>query len=203
MEWIFEHLQILVFIGVGIAYWIKQSSKASSSAGQDRETRGPDRHYAPPPVADDPDARVREIQAEIRRKIAERRAAAQGRQERPADPALETPPPVPQVRTVAPPPPLPEPVRAGQNAEDSEGDFAGGLKLQQRLADQLAEAERARVESRRKLAEVWQTPAVAAAAAAPARRDAPSTVRGTLRDRAALRRAWVLREVLDKPVGLR
>ncbi|MBC8008749.1 MAG: hypothetical protein H7067_01470 [Burkholderiales bacterium] len=121
---------------------------------------------------------------------------------RPANP-FETPPP-------APPPPMPVPAR-----EVSAYDDAAALERQRRLTEQLAELETARRQVRRDaqaLAETGAQPRTAIEAEAYAARrngdaaTAAPSLRGLaadLRDPRALRRAMVLREVLDAPVALR
>jgi len=207
MDWILDNLRIIIFVAAAIAYWLNQTRKGWA-ASEEEDTRGdPDRRQPSLPQHDGDQAdRVRQIQEEIRRKIAERRAAEREPTGRPAwMEAEETPsayePPAP------PPLPTPAPTRAQQPAPVaafSSDEDSAALARQQRLFDQLDEANRARAAAKVKLDEVWDRPSVSAAKRSAARRLDPSlSVRETLRDRAALRRAWVLREVLEKPVGLR
>lgn len=145
------------------------------------------------------DERVRKIQEEIRRKIAERRGQV-------------VPPPMPapereQPGRMEPPPevyPAPEPVREVVTAYDD----SAALERQRRLAEQMEELEARRREAR--------MAAQAAAMGAGSRADnafAPSnepsrtagfrSLNAELRDPRALRRAMVFREVLGAPVALR
>lgn len=156
--------------------------------------------------------RVRRIQEEIRRKIAERRGQASsapvevpplpprlpGRpvfQEEPLPPTWRPEPP----RPAAPPPLTPSPY------DDSEA-----LERQRRLEEQMAELEQKRREAKRAaqaFAESGETPE-SAHEASRGHETSPGahTARGLtaeLRNPQALRRAMVMREVLGPPVALR
>ena len=170
------------------------------------------------------DERRRQIQEEIRRKKAERR----GQGAPPSMPAPPVLPPFNPVRPVfreqpaepvrparsfeAPPPPPPLPVPAAR--EVSAYDEEAALERQRRMTEQLAELEAARRQARRDaqtLAETGGQPqSVSVGSVGSGGRDkvvaASSGMRGLaadLRDPKALRRAMVLREVLDAPVALR
>jgi hypothetical protein len=110
----------------------------------------------------------------------------------------------------SPPPPLPQ----SQSREIAAYDDEAALERQRRMAEQLAELEAARRQARRDaqaLAETGAQPQTVAelAGGSGARSEAAKAspgVRGLaadLRDPKALRRAMVLREVLDAPVALR
>jgi hypothetical protein len=149
--------------------------------------------------------RVRQIQEEIRRKIAARRG-----QTPPSIPAPPELPPFNPMRPVfgeeivpprqAPPAPPPIPVeRETVPAEDT-----AAMERQRRLAEQLAELENRRRETRRAaqaFAETGESP-VSSRPAAGGQAE-PRSVSEELRDPRALRRAMVLREVLGTPVALR
>ncbi|MBS0633644.1 MAG: hypothetical protein JSS11_17175 [Verrucomicrobia bacterium] len=195
MNWIFEHLQIVVAIIAAIAYMLKRNKpedEAASDPGEDEE-------------------RSRKIREEIRRKIAERREGG-------AAPA--TPPPVlrPQSRPALQPvdpfggPPKAEwptlrkkePEPAATPPPVPQPSMAAVLERQARLAEQMKELERARAEKQRQAAEVRSAAAEqkreAAAGAAGDGRDAWLK---DLRSAQGLRRAIVQREVLGPPVALR
>lgn len=204
MEWILDNIRIIIFVAAAIAYWLNQSRKGWA-ASEEEDARDPERRQTPLPHHDGDQAdRVRDIQAEIRRKIAERRAAEREPTGRPVWMEEEEEEPVAHAPTPPPPLPTPQPARSVSAPAFSAADDSAALARQQRLSDQLAEAHRVRAAAKVKLDEIWDRPAVSAAKRSAARRLDPSlSVRETLRDRAALRRAWVLREVLEKPVGLR
>lgn len=164
------------------------------------------------------DQRVREVQEEIRRRIAARRGGAAAPAGGPsAPPPLQpTPAPAParpettQLPELGGPlgrmlgelqrraQPLPVPAAPAPVAEDRS---RLELERQQRLAEEIRLLEQARAAARRRAEE---------AAAAQAAQSSPSSrasARGllgeALGDPGALRRAFVLREILDPPVALR
>ena len=145
------------------------------------------------PAADfDPElaARTRRIQEEIRRKIAERRGAS-----------------------TAPPPPLepmPEPVSERPVTWDEpplEPTFnpshAAVLERQQQLADQMRALEIARLAEQRRTAQVSAAVKTAAESEGGMLAGSRGDLLADLREPRSLRRAFVLREVLGAPVGLR
>jgi len=127
--------------------------------------------------------RTRRIQEEIRRKIAERRGTTVATQ---AEPMTEPP-------AVFEEPPV-EPAFTATTA--------AVLERQQKLADQMRALELARATEQRRAAAVSAVNRVETnrAAAAVAIRDG---LLADLRDPQSLRQAFLLREVLGTPVGLR
>ena len=215
MDWIWDNLQLILVIAVSIAVWINQHRREKNGEPADYDEDGiPDNRV--PPRADtrtltpasrdgmDPEheERVRRIQEEIRRKIAERRGQpvppplapqpAFEQEERPMvfreEPAA--PPPVPLVREVV-----------------VAYDDGAALERQRRLEEQLAELEKQKREARRAaqaLAEAGATSVRSAGTAEAGGAGIGSrSVGRELRDPKAVRRAMVLREVLGTPVGLR
>jgi hypothetical protein len=168
----------IVYVVIQLAAKIKEASQTKDAS--------------PPPAPGDlsQDERTRRIQAEIRRKIQERTGGG-----RPApEPGLvrgqaremvarEKPPMAPvEERPAEPEPWEPDPE----------------VERQRRLAEQLAllAARRTRAEE----------PAFAVTrdeGFKPASPESPQTLRENLRAPGSLRRAIVLREILDVPVGLR
>lgn len=223
MAWILEHLQIIVFVAGAIAYWLNQ--RAREKAGEQADYDGDGIPEAPtrpltPASRDgsDPeqDERVRRIQEEIRRKIAERQGRAPAPTPEPPgfDPLRdlmrpvfgEEPTPIPE-----PPPLRPEPAPAPASAYASSADAdQAALERQRRLAEQLEELENRRAAARQ-AAEAIKRPSAYDLPASdsigqPAkaeRRQGDGSVREALASPRALRRAFVLREVLDRPVALR
>ncbi len=221
MAWILEHLQIIVFVAGAIAYWLNQ--RAREKAGEQADYDGDGVPEAPvrpltPASRDgsDPeqDERVRRIQEEIRRKIAER----QGRSPAPApepgpdgfDPLRDLMRPVfGEEPTPEPPPFRPEPPPAPAYSASADADQAA-LERQRRLAEQLEELENRRAAARQAAEAIKRPSAYALPASDPANQSAQSdrrqndgSVREALASPRALRRAFVLREVLDRPVALR
>lgn len=225
MNWILEHLQIVIMLAAAFAYWLKQTKDKAEKDESDR---------TPPPLpmsssADEQMERTRRIQEEIRRKIAERRAGT----------AIPTPPVMTSSeRPVASSTLAPRPVArssGGTLRERMEAKMTEALKriedaakaaaereqseqrerrqparpteaeLAVREAEKLAAERRAAVEA---LAERERERRLAAAAlSSKVKEPEPATVasslRDDLRDPGNVRRAWLLREVLGTPVGLR
>ncbi len=125
--------------------------------------------------------RTRRIQEEIRRKIAERRGFA---------PPVGLPP---IVAEAAPEPPADEPATSPSLAAVLEG--------QRQLADQMRALEAARVQGERRAANA-ATMSAATAISTPAM-NITAELLADLRDPPTVRRAWLMREILDRPVGLR
>lgn len=147
----------------------------------------------PPPTPRAPDGyepevaeRTRRIQEEIRRKIAERRGTTVASQAPQAEPMAEPP-------AVYEEPPV-EPAYTATTA--------AVLERQQKLADQMRALELARATEQRRAAAVSAVNRLETnrAAAAVATRDG---LLADLRDPQSLRQAFLLREVLGPPVGLR
>ncbi len=162
--------------------------------------------------------RVRRIQEEIRRKIAERRGQATPPPMPPPTPTPSAPPRLPQRPVYGEEPPLPptwqpapptvQPPRLPQR-EVSTYDDTAALERQRRLEEQMAELETKRREIRRAAQALAETGAApepvhgASRAVVVPLGSAPRSLAAELRDPKALRRAIVMREVLDAPVALR
>jgi hypothetical protein len=217
MSWIFEHIQLVLVVAGVIAYWLNQ--RAREKAGQEADydeagvpenrpnARRPDVRELTPASRDgsspEADERVRQIQEEIRRKIAERRGQV-------APPPIPIPEREQPVRQSQPPErePAPAPVREREREVITAYDDTAALERQRRLAEQLEE-----LESRRREARMAAQAASAGAGSraegdfALAKEISPGagsrSLTAELRDPKALRRAMVLREVLGGPVALR
>ena len=226
MSWVFEHFQIIIVAAGVIAYWINQ--KKREEAGNDADydgdgvpevrrgtVKGGVRELVPASrdgSSPDSDERVRRIQEEIRRKIAERR----GQAALPSAPMAGPDAVPPVLRETNRTPPLPTLVAAPAKPSHpgDPDDYAATLARQRSLAEQLEKLEEKRLEARR----AFQAASVSSGAAieahsAYAMSQANSVASGAgvgerrlaaeLRDPRALRRAMVLREVLGAPVALR
>lgn len=174
MNWILEHIQIVVAIVAAIAFGLK---RARQNADDDEPSS---------PSQSDEAERTRRIQEEIRRKIAERRGQS-------VQPSAAPVAPRPVVAT----PRLPAAVKPALATPSQEAI----LKRQEELAEQMRLLERARVLEQKRAAEILarkseKTPA------APRTPRAESLL-AELRDPAEVRRAIVLKEILGAPVGLR
>ena len=217
MNWILEHLQIIIAVAVAIAYWLNQRAREKAGEEADYDEDGvPENRPAPRMETrglsssrrdgGDPDQeeRARRIREEIQRKIAERRRGQ----------APAAPPPLPNFDPFRPvfqeeaPPvatPPPRPAFAPPVVEAAPFEDTAALERQRRMAEELERLEEQRREARRRANQVRAETEKAAAAASSAA-TAAFGVRGVtaeLRDPRALRRAFVLREVLSAPMALR
>lgn len=209
MKWVLEHLQIIIAAAAAIAYFINKSRGATEERpdGNKRETSAAHE-------SEEQAERTRRVQAEIRRKIAERRGVG-SEQSQPAA-ARERIPPL--VRPTQTPPldpfggPMRRIIRELEEAAEKrfepqpdpeEAARAAVLERQQRLAAEVRALEAERLEEQKRTQEI-----VAMARVARANADRPALVpvvdvRSGLRNARELRRAIVLREILGAPVGLR
>jgi hypothetical protein len=196
MDWIFNHLVFVIFAAIVVANLVAKAKRGS----------------APPPARNVPDTdaaeRTRRVQAEIRRKIAERT----GRM--PVEPPAVPPLPAaaePRRRNI-----FQELARQMEEAKklaelNARMQAAAEAQAQQRV---VAEQEDRDVAETRHLAEVQRTlerqqqaaetaVAYSGADVKPAATNARDRLLAALREPASLRRALVLREILGDPVGLR
>jgi hypothetical protein len=231
MNWVLEHLQIIIVVAGAIAYWINQRGREKAGQEADYDEDGiPENRPAPRMETQtrelspanrsgtdiDQEERARRIREEIQRKIAERRGRAPG-----AAPAPPAPPPMPRLDPFRPvfqeearpmpppirraepaptPPPMPAPAPQAVNPYDD----SAALDRQRRLAEQLEELEARRSEARRMASQTRgdgtaQVTTTSSGGVAVGSR----SIAAELRDPRALRRAFVLREVLSAPVALR
>ena len=217
MRWIFENLNIVLVIAGAIAWWLNQRGREKAGQDADYDDDGvpearPKRGFDDPELAE----RTRKIREEIQRKIAERRKAGEGYTE-PARPAAAPLPPPPSPQATRPPVVISPPERRGPRVPEppvvrevvmtprppapaaESRRMAELLEQQAALAEQLKQAEEMKAAALRRTAFERTTQD----AGALARQGARATVLGELRDPAALRRAFIHREILGPPVGLR
>jgi hypothetical protein len=191
MDWVLEHLRLIIIVGGAIAYWMNQRRKAK----EEQETA---RTLTSTPLAqtqvNDEAARVRRIQEEIRRKIQERAAGGmQKRQPLPEAQAQPTPPPlVPKAQS--------EPDAYAQSPEGQLAASDREVLEQQQLAAKFKELEEKRREHMGKAEVFAEKTAEGMAASDVAVGGSPLA---DLRNPTSVRRAIILREVLGPPVGLR
>ncbi len=192
MDWILNHIPLLVAIAGSVAYWLNQRRQAQ--AGDDpappRETT-----FEDPELAE----RTRRIREEIQRKIEERgRGYATEKATLPRSPSpAELPPLVREVVVKSQPAPavlrrVASQVEAQRMAEILEQQAALAERLRQAQEMKAAAASRAEFETQ--ISSDKET--IAAAVSRGALGD-------DLRNPDALRRAFILREILGPPVALR
>lgn len=203
MNWVQEHLQILIAAAAAIAYFL--NSRRSARTENDETKRPAEQASA------EHAERTRRVQEEIRRKIAERRTGQTGN--RPG--TNERVPPMVRPSNVPPIDPFGGPMRrvvrkieeAASRLEDKFEDpeaaaRAAEIARQAKLAERLRELEQARAMQERRAAELLRAKKPRQVAVAPTA-VVGNEVHQRLRDPRELRRAIVLREILSPPVGLR
>jgi len=209
IEWILEKLPVLIFIVVFLGQIVRGIMRS--------------RNDNPEPVAkpDEMEAqrRAQEIQAEIRRKIMERRAGGGGTFTESMAPRAEPP--------MAPPPILRRertemPAPAGRSLKRTFEEFDRRVKAepvpispliaerrnaelerQEQLAEDLRVVEEARVTALRRVRQAAEAKELEARSLKSLRTASKVRLMNDLRDPESLKRAIVLREVLGPPVGLR
>lgn len=188
MDWVFDHLQLIIAAAGAIAWWL---NKRRDPAGAETPAPHQEDTFDDPELAE----RTRRIREEIQRKIAER---ARGYPtEQPTLPREQQAEPPVVVREVVVPE-VPSVIRRGAPAAEVQRQ-AEILEQQAAIAEQLREAELMKTAALKRA----QYEAATTDQTTVLRSQARSTVLGDLHDPAALRRAFILREVLGPPVALR
>lgn len=187
MDWVFDHLQFIIAAAGALAWWLNQRRQGQTEG---EEASPPETTFEDPELAE----RTRKIREEIQRKIAERARGYPTEQPTlPHDEPAE--PPLVREVVVTQAPPLP---RRGRTALEAQRQ-AEILEEQATLAERLREAEQLKLAAQKRARYEVAT----ADHTNEARSLSRSTVLDDLRDPAALRRAFILREVLGPPVALR
>ncbi|HXB01408.1 MAG TPA: hypothetical protein VNV15_01155 [Opitutaceae bacterium] len=195
MDWILNHLFIVVFVAIGVANMLAKAKKA----GAQQRPPQPARSSVDPDTAE----RTRRVQEEIRRKIAER----SGRLPASPPPMNSSPSAGPPARNI-----FQELARqmaeAKRTAEmQQRAQAAAEARAQQRMEDEQKSRELAEAgqlaEAQRALQGQPETMATAVAYSGTPATSARDRLLADLRAPDSLRRAWVLREILGEPVGLR
>ncbi|MBL9213702.1 MAG: hypothetical protein JNL92_24775 [Opitutaceae bacterium] len=207
VEWILERLGLVIFVVIFLSQVVRgvlraRKAKEEHQAGYDETAEG---------------RRVREIQERIRRQVAERRGLA------PDEPPPLSPdvgePPVARPETTQLPEVFGGPLgrmleelqkRAQPQAERvpppvlyTEVRNTAEVERQERIAEELRVLEEQRMLVQRRAAQIAAEKTAETNSSAGVQTAARNRTLGDLRDPQALRRAFVLREVLGPPVGLR
>lgn len=200
LQWALDNAFTLLIIAGVLAQLIQsiRGRKEQGGATPDAESAPREFEFEDPELAE----RTRRIREEIQRKIAERQRGAPAAPpmsefEREDEPQAEAPPVLREV--VSERQPAPPPVFPGYATRLDAQRSAEILEQQAALADRLRQAEEMKAAAVRRAAYEAQT----ANTVAKARTAARGALLDELRDPTALRRAFVLREVLGPPVGLR
>jgi hypothetical protein len=189
MDWVSDNLQIIIAAAGAIAWWLNQ--RRQGQAEGEETVSPPDTAFEDPELAE----RTRKIREEIQRKIAERaRGYANEQPTIPRDELAE--PPLVREVIVAQAPPM---QRRSSTAHLEAQRQAEILEEQATLVEKLREAEQMKIAAQKRA----RYEAATADHSNTARALSRSSVLDDLRDPAALRRAFILREVLGPPVALR
>jgi hypothetical protein len=206
LKWLLDNPWVIVVIAGLVAQLIKALGRGARGPATGEEApAGKEFEFEDIELAE----RTRKIREEIRRKIEERR----GQHLRPAEPLPERPPLAPEerspeatrppvmglpelIREILPPPAATEPpadYRSETLREAEEAERQAALREQLQEAELMKAAAQRRMAFEEEIADKQET----------LRAQTRTVVLDDLRDPAALRRAFVLREVLGPPVALR
>ncbi len=188
MDWVTQHLQLIIAAAGAIAWWLNQRKQGAEDTA---ESPG-EETFQDPELAE----RTRRIREEIQRKIEHRRRGVA------LPPLLGQPEPAespPVTREVMLQPPLtPLPSRAARAQLEAQRT-AEILEQQASLAEQLRRVQEMNAAALRRRQFETEIASKEEAAAVAVR----SALGDDLRNPAALQRAFILREVLGPPLGLR
>ncbi len=194
MDWVLKHLQLIIAASGAVAWWLNQRKQAQAT---EAEAPHKEATFEDPELAE----RTRRIREEIQRKIAER-AKAYTQTPSPIQPSMVKPEPVaavpPILREVVRR--LPEPptlTRAAASHLEAQRN-AEILEQQVSLAEKLREATELKAAALRRIQFENQVSSGDHAAAV-----ARGALGEDLRNPDSLRRAFILREIIGPPVGLR
>jgi hypothetical protein len=193
MDWIKDNLQLIFIVGGAIAWWLNQRKQQAEdeNAPPPRETT-----FEDPELAD----RTRRIREEIQRKIEERARGYSEPVHEPATIDYDNPPPV-IVRhepTRQAPPVVPARASFDRQAAARHAEI---LEQQASLNERLKRAEEMKSAAQRRAA--YAITVAAGDEAKRAREKSRATLAEDLRNPEALRRAFVMREILGPPVALK
>lgn len=199
IEWILEKLPILIFVLVFLSQIVRGIFRSRQSKVE------------PPPRNDSLEEHRRN--EEIRRRIAERRGGRVAPAAEPAPRRAEAPPVMRRDPTAIPlPDPLGGPLRRFFEELEEKAppepplvvqQRAAELERQEQIAEELRALEDARAAAQRRAANLLAAQTAATQTENALRVVARRRLLDDLRDPQSLRQAFVLREVLGPPVGLR
>lgn len=188
MDWVSEHLQLIIAVAGAVAWWLNQRKQAPEGAAEPT----PEKHFEDPELAD----RTRRIREEIQRKIEQR---SRGYTAPAALPLPETDELPPIMREVVSRPQATPPLSRSAKSHLEAQRTAEILEQQASLVEQLRQAQELKAAAVRRTqfeTEISSKEEIAAVAVRSALGD-------DLTNPSSLRRAFILREVLGPPVALR
>jgi len=190
MRWLTDNLQLVLAVAGALAWWLTQRKQAAAEAEQPPPHE--EKSFEDPELAE----RTRRIREEIQRKIEQRARGYANEQPKPIQPeAAELPPVIREIFMEPEPAPVMPRVASRLEAQRQ----AEILEQQAAMAEQLRQAKlmKASAEKRKEFE------SATADHRAERRTETRSSVLGDLRTPDALRRAFILREVIGPPVALR
>jgi len=208
IQWILEHLGVVVVVVLFLSQIIRSALQQS-------------RKNAPPELRredGDEERRVREVQEQIRRQIAARRGGPPSAEMPPPLARTEEARPMPRAETTQMPEPFGGPLgrmleelqRKAQQQHVPEPPplvverrNVAELGRQQRLADEMKALEETKQVAARRATHIAKDRQAIAQSEPALRSGARARLLADLSDAQSLRRAFVLREVLGPPLGLR
>jgi type IV secretory pathway VirB10-like protein len=194
MRWLTDNLQLVLAVAGALAWWLTQRKQAAAEAEPPPHE---EKSFEDPELAD----RTRRIREEIQRKIEQRARGYAHEQPKPIRPepvqpeVAELPPVLRELFQLPEPPPV-EPRAATRQEAQRQAEI---LEQQAALAEKLREAELMKAAAQKR--QLFE--AATADHRAEKRAETRGSVLGELRTPQALRRAFLLREVLGPPVALR
>ncbi|AWI10139.1 hypothetical protein [Ereboglobus luteus] len=194
LDWLLKNPQIVIFLLFGVIALFGRVAQMQKEAKEKRERQmrsgrqPPEQSRSRDDVAEEAE-RTRRLQEEIRRKILARMDRAQTPQSMPRGSA---PPPFPADRqtAAAKPPPIP--------SESAQPAFSESSGAYQSAMDRLAEMQATAAAASANMEEISASQGTSHVTS-----PAVSEALASLRDTNSLRKAFILRDILDKPVGLR
>jgi len=188
MDWVSDHLQLIIAIAGAVAWWLNQRRQGQAGT----EESDPEKSFEDPELAE----RTRRIREEIQRKI-EQRSHGLPPVSNPVPSESPALPPVLREIVVKAPvaPVLSRSAKSHLEAQHT----AEILEQQAALMEQLREAQALKAGALRRMQFETEVASKEEAAVAAVR----SALGDDLRNAASLRRAFILREVLGPPVAMR
>jgi len=192
MKWVTDHLQLIIALAGAVAWWLTQRKGGTAEGGAEAPPPHEEKSFEDPELAE----RTRRIREEIQRKIEQRaKGYAQEQPRIPRPEPVELPPVLREIFSVPEPPPVAPPAATRQEMKRN----AEILEQQATLAEKLREANLMKAAAQKRM--VFES--ATADHTAERRTEIQASLLGELRTPEALRRAFILREVLGPPVALR
>ena len=199
MQFILEHIYLLIFVAAGIAQWVNSQREAKKAEKEAQQRQGRSGELEQEEDFFGPDFDFDETHEDHEREVVRRQ------------PSAANPPPLPSGRSTTPtgPPQLgtPAPVLVSRR-ERAASIPARDTRFEEELARQATLLEQVRLIKQRSQADAIENAVATRASAAyeqttNTRGQNGLSLKSRLRDRRELKQAFILKEILEKPVSLR